>query len=87
MAIEIKRRDLKLMKFIYMFGVATYDQIRQKFFPIQHPTAAYGRIRALRKHGYVKSLWHFKDNRPQMCVKLTRKSGPWIEELWKEKLD
>lgn len=76
-----------MMKFIYMFGAATYDQVRQKFFPIRHSTAAYGRIRALRKHGYVQTFWHLKDNKPQKCVRLKEKARPILVKLWKENLD
>jgi hypothetical protein len=85
--IELQRRDLMMMKFIYMFGAATYDQIRQKFFMGRHPSAATGRIRALRKAGYLQPFWYVKDERSQRCVKLREKSASVIEYLWKEKID
>ncbi len=75
------------MKFIYTFGTATYAQIRQKFFAETHPSAATGRIRALRKAGYLQSFWRLKDARPQRCVKLREKSAPLIESLWKERIN
>ena len=76
-----------MMKFIYMFGAATYDQIRQKFFAGRHPSAATGRIRTLRKAGYLQPFWYVKDERSQRCVKLRGKSAPVIEHLWKERID
>ncbi len=76
-----------MMRFIYTFGAATYDQIRQKFFTGRHPSAATGRIRALKKAGYVQPFWYLKDGKPKRCVKLREKSAPLIERLWKERID
>lgn len=87
MAIELQRRDLMMIKFIYTFGAATYDQIRKKFFQNQHKTAAYGRIQKLRKHGYLETFWHLRDNRPQKCIKLKEKTAPLLERLWKERIN
>lgn len=87
MAIELQRRDLMMMKFIYTFGAATYDQIRRKFFPGLHPATATRRINVLRRHGYLKTFWYLHEDKPQRCVKLREKAWPAIEKLWKEQIE
>lgn len=82
MAIDIQLRDQRIMRHVFAYRVATYDQVRRKFFAKNFETVARNRIRKLVSHGYFRSFGAERDGILIRCLSLTEKAWPLISEKW-----
>lgn len=82
MAIDIQVRDQRIMRHVFAHRVATYDQVRRKFFAKNFETVARNRIRKLVSHGYFRSFGAERDGILIRCLSLTEKAWPLISEKW-----
>jgi len=82
MPIEIRARDIEIMKFVYKYRVATYPQIRQRIFMGSNGSAPRDRIRKLCNHGFLKSLSLNLDKDFLRGVRTTEKSWPYIKHTF-----
>ena len=87
MRIVLQNRDLEILKFVFMFRVVTYDQIRRKFFEASEGSAPRRRIAELcNAHLLMADFVHFK-KRPVKCVSLTEKGWERISNIWSFTVD
>lgn len=82
MPIDLQPRDLRIMRHVFVHRVATYDQIRRKFFSKNFETVARNRLRKLVKHGYFRSFGAERGGVLIRCLILTEKAWPIISEGW-----
>lgn len=82
MSIDIQPRDRQIMRHVFVHRVATYDQIRRRFFAKNFETVARNRIRKLVKHGYFRSFGAEHGGVLIRALSLTEKSWPLIAEGW-----
>ena len=54
MSLEVQKRDIQIMKFVFACRAVTYDQIVRRHFPKTHEVVAWRRIRGLSNQGYFK---------------------------------
>lgn len=87
MKLMLQERDRKILKFVFMFRVVTYDQIRRKFFAASDSSAPRRRIAELCDAHLLKADFvHFR-KRPVKCVSLTEKGWEHIADTWSFTID
>lgn len=82
MAIELQERDIKILKFIYASRVASYSQILTRYFKDCHRTAAYRRIRKLRKEHMIKLQSTVIEDKPLEYLTITERAWDLICNSW-----
>ncbi len=87
MGLVLQQRDLEIMRYVFLFRVVTYDQIRRKFFPKNAGSAARKRIRDLCDAHFLKSFYVQKNKRSLKCVSLCEGAWPSIESYWPFEVD
>jgi hypothetical protein len=87
MAMIPQSRDRDILQFVYTFRVATYEQIRKKFFSKNHASVAHRRILELCKNDYLAMRFVETAYKPIKCVSLKEKAWPLIVERWPFEMD
>lgn len=87
MSIKLQKRDIQLLKFVYTFRVASYGQLLKKFFKGCHRTAAYRRIRHLKKEGLLKLGSTVVSERSIDYFRVTDKAWDLICNSWPFEID
>lgn len=82
MAFELQERDIKMLKFIYASRAASHNQILTRYFKNCHRTAAYRRIRCLRKENLLRVDSTVVDNKLQQYLRITEKAWGMIQSSW-----
>lgn len=82
MAIEVQKRDAKILKMVFACRVASYSQIANRCFGDLHKTIAYRRIRKLCDNGLLQPKIAVSDKFEDKYLEATEKSWKHIQELW-----
>ncbi len=82
MTIDLRSRDIKILKLVYACRVATYHQIARLCFGDRHRTTAYRRIRKLCDEGLLRATFAISDEYEQKYVEATERSWKFIREQW-----
>jgi hypothetical protein len=82
MAVQLQQRDFQVLKHVFRFRVATYSQLRTRFFRDNFKTTFYDRIRRLCREGYLRPSSYTVDANYHKYLELSEKAWPQIESKW-----
>lgn len=87
MSIIIQKRDRDILKYVFALRVATYSQIRRRFFAENKNSAAKRRIRALCRARFLRQSRVDLYGRAVVGVSLTERTWPEIVSHWPFEID
>lgn len=87
MKIVVQHRDREILKYVFVFRVVTYDQVRRRFFPANKDSAARRRIRRLCDVDLLRAFFVQRDKKPVKCLGLTEKGWSVIARSWSFEID
>ncbi|MFZ4402790.1 MAG: hypothetical protein ACOYOK_01700 [Pseudobdellovibrionaceae bacterium] len=87
MSIRLQNRDIQILKFIFAFRVASYRQILARYFRDCHRTAAYRRIRDLRKENLLKLESTVVNDQSVDYFRITDQAWQLIKNSWPFDID
>lgn len=87
MAFKLQERDIKLLKFIYACRAVSYNQILTRYFKKSHRTAAYRRIRQLRRENLLRLESTVISDQSLEYFRITEKAWELICNSWPFTID
>lgn len=82
MPMILQERDKKLLQFLFVTRVSSYQQIRARYFSGQHPTIADRRIRLLAKNRLVRTFPTDLSGKTVRALSLTENGWEQIKHRW-----
>jgi hypothetical protein len=87
LVLMLQERDTRILKFVYASRVASYSQILKRYFKGCHRTAAYRRIRHLRKENFLKLESTVVYDKVLEYFRITEKAWEQICDSWPFTID
>ncbi len=87
MSIKLQKRDIQILKNVFTFRVASYETLLKRYFLNCHRTAAYRRIRGLKKEGLLKLDTTVMHDRSKTFFRLNESAWTMICNSWPFEID
>ncbi len=85
--LELQKRDIEILKFVFSFRVVTLSQVARRFFTERHETIAGRRIRKLVHYGFLKNCAVVRGAKMEKCIFPGEKTSKAVEHLWRFHID
>lgn len=81
--IELTKRDLEILQFIFERRVATHQQVSIKFFPSPHRCVAHQRLKKICRTGYLDKKCMYGEKKQILFYSLTEKGINVVKKIFR----